>query len=78
MIDFTVKGAIFDVDDTLLDNEPGLAEDSLHARSRLAAIREAGIRHKIPSLAHLSREDNLRRRFIVCLVLFGIFYMQRV
>ena len=59
MIDFTVKGAIFDVDDTLLDNEPGLAEDSLHARSRLAAIREAGIRHKIPSLAHLSKEDNL-------------------
>ena len=42
MFDFTVYGAIFDVDDTLLDNEPGLAEDSLHARSRLAAIREAG------------------------------------
>lgn len=60
MIDFTVKGAIFDVDDTLLDNQPGSAEDSLHARSRLAAIHEAGKKHNIPSLATLTKADNLQ------------------
>jgi beta-phosphoglucomutase-like phosphatase (HAD superfamily) len=55
-----LKGAIFDVDDTLLDNHPGGAAHGLHERSRLAAIREAGRRHHIPELEHFSEQANLR------------------
>ena len=57
MIDFEVKGIIFDVDDTLLDNKqvPG---PSLHEQSRLAAVHEAGQRHELQLLAEFSHEDN--------------------
>lgn len=37
-----VKGAIFDVDDTLLDNQPGQPGMGLHERSRLAAFQFVG------------------------------------
>jgi beta-phosphoglucomutase-like phosphatase (HAD superfamily) len=59
MINFEVKGAIFDVDDTLLDNKPGIPGYGLHERSRLDAFREAGKRHGIKELEDISVEDNL-------------------
>lgn len=59
MIDFEVKGIIFDVDDTLLDNKqvPG---PSLHEQSRLAAVHEAGYKHELRLLAEFSHEDNFQ------------------
>jgi beta-phosphoglucomutase-like phosphatase (HAD superfamily) len=59
MIDFEVKGIIFDVDDTLLDNKqvPG---PSLHEQSRLAAVHEAGRKHELQLLAEFSHEDNFQ------------------
>lgn len=59
MIDFVVKGAIFDVDDTLLDNKPGDPGHGLHERARLRAAHEAGDRHNIDLLRNLSVKDNL-------------------
>jgi len=58
-----VRGAIFDVDDTLLDtfnNRYGRPVDGLHERARLQAFQEAGIRHNIPALVSLTPEENLR------------------
>ncbi len=54
MIDFEPRGGIFDVDDTLLDNKPGVAGSGLHERSRIAAVHEAGVKYGIPALAKLS------------------------
>jgi len=59
MINFEVKGAIFDVDDTLLDNKPGNPGHGLHERSRLAAVHEVGRLRGIEVLQHMSVEDNL-------------------
>ncbi len=59
MIDFVVKGAIFDVDDTLLDNKPGVPGQGLHERSRLAAVHEVGKRHNITELQSVTVEENL-------------------
>ena len=59
MIAFTIKGAIFDVDDTLLDNKPGIPSMGLHARSRLAAVQTVGKAKGIEELANISVEDNL-------------------
>ncbi len=58
-IQFEVRGAVFDVDDTLLDNKPGNPGYGLHEQARLAAAREAGKRHNISGLENLSVEDNL-------------------
>ncbi len=58
-IDFEVKGAIFDVDDTLLDNKPGNPGQGLHERARLTAAHEIGLRYGIDALENLSVEDNL-------------------
>jgi beta-phosphoglucomutase-like phosphatase (HAD superfamily) len=58
MISFEVKGAIFDVDDTLLDNFPGEPGQGLHERSRLAAVQEVGKEMGIPELVNLSPLDN--------------------
>lgn len=60
MIEFEPLGGIFDVDDTLLDNKPGVPGSGLHERSRLAAVQEAGLKYGIPALENLSDEDNLR------------------
>lgn len=60
MIDFEVKGAIFDVDDTLLDNNPGVPGQGLHERSRLAAAHTIGERHGIAALKALTPEQNLQ------------------
>lgn len=59
MIDFIIKGAIFDVDDTLLDNIPGVPGQGLHERSRLAAVHTVGKEFDIPELKGLSKEQNL-------------------
>lgn len=59
MINFEVKGAIFDVDDTLLDNQPGVPGKSLHERSRLAAIHEVGRRHRLQQLLAVTPVQNL-------------------
>lgn len=59
MIDFEVKGAIFDVDDTLLDNKPGVPGQGLHERSRLAAAHTVGKEHGIPELEALTARQNL-------------------
>lgn len=58
MIDFTPKGAIFDVDDTLLDNYPKTHNLGLHEHARLLALREIGERHDIAALAEVSEEQN--------------------
>lgn len=55
-----VAGAIFDVDDTLLDNFPSGPTDGLHERSRRAAIHEVGRRHNIVALQQLTPEANLQ------------------
>jgi len=59
-INFEVKGAIFDVDDTLLDNKPGKLGEGLHERARLAAVREVGRRYDVEQLRDLSAEDNFK------------------
>jgi beta-phosphoglucomutase-like phosphatase (HAD superfamily) len=59
MINFEVKGAIFDVDDTLLDNKPGIPGQGLHERSRLIAVHEVGKKYHIAVLENMSIEDNL-------------------
>lgn len=58
MIDFEVKGAIFDVDDTLLDNKSGLPGQGLHEKSRLRAAHEVGRLHGIVELQQLTAVDN--------------------
>lgn len=58
-VDFEVKGAIFDVDDTLLDNKPGNPGNGLHEKARLRASHEIGERHGIEGLQHLTIEQNL-------------------
>ncbi len=59
MIDFEVRGAIFDVDDTLLDNKPGVPGQGLHERSRLAAAHTVGEKYEIPALQALTVQQNL-------------------
>ena len=51
--------AIFDVDDTLLDNFPRQIGRRLHERSRRAAIQEIGKRHGIRKLAEIDIQENL-------------------
>jgi beta-phosphoglucomutase-like phosphatase (HAD superfamily) len=58
VIDFKPKGAIFDVDDTLLDNEPGEPGMGLHEQSRLAAAHQVGRERHIPELTNLSVKAN--------------------
>ena len=58
-ITFEPKGAIFDVDDTLLDNKPGNPGLGLHERARLTAAHEVGDRHGIQRLKNLTIEQNL-------------------
>lgn len=60
MIDFVVRGAIFDVDDTLLDNKSAIPGLGLHERARRVAIQEAGQKYNIAALANITAEDNLR------------------
>lgn len=54
-----VRGAIFDIDDTLLDNKPGVLGRGLHERSRLAAFRAVGEKYGIAQLSAITLEQNL-------------------
>lgn len=58
MIDFVVKGAIFDVDDTLLDNNPDESGMGLHERSRLEAVHTVGKKHGITELLAVTPQQN--------------------
>jgi len=49
-----IAGAIFDVDDTLLDNHPGGDMYGLHERTRLEAAHTVGRRHGIAGLTQLT------------------------
>lgn len=59
-IDFEVKGAIFDVDDTIQNNKPNNASHGLHERTRYMAVREVGRRHNIQALQDFSLDDTVR------------------
>lgn len=55
----SVQGAIFDVDETLLDT--GVISDPLHAlheQARLQAVHEAGARHDLPRLSAITLQEN--------------------
>lgn len=54
-----VKGAIFDVDDTLLDNQAGVESGTIHEHSRLEAVRKIAEKHDISSLRTLTVQENL-------------------
>lgn len=54
-----LKGVIFDVDDTLLDNFSRFPEKRLHERARLAAIREVGKRYDVAVLMAVTPEQNV-------------------
>lgn len=57
-VPFTPLAAIFDIDDTLLDNYPQARAYGLHEYARLLAIREIGEKHGIDVLAHATEEHN--------------------
>lgn len=58
-----LQGAIFDVDETLLDTGVADLANSIHERSRRQAILEVAKRRNIPALLDLSIEQNLRDFF---------------
>lgn len=55
-----IAGAVFDVDETLLDTNIKDPVNGLHEQARLQAAHEAGQRHNIPQLVQLSPEDNYK------------------
>jgi beta-phosphoglucomutase-like phosphatase (HAD superfamily) len=55
----TIKGAIFDVDDTLLDNQAGASMGTIHEITRLRAIRHAAEKYSLPTLLEVTEEENL-------------------
>lgn len=54
----TIKGAIFDVDDTLLDNQAAVSFGTIHEVTRLRAIRETAKKHGVPALLSLTEQEN--------------------
>lgn len=59
MIDFIPKGAIFDVDDTLLANQTSADMGyGMHERARLRATHEAARRHNVPELLAVTPKQN--------------------
>ncbi len=57
-IDFVPLGAIFDMDDTLLNNYPVKGDMGLHERARFFALKEVGQKHAIPELIETTEEQN--------------------
>jgi beta-phosphoglucomutase-like phosphatase (HAD superfamily) len=56
-----MRGVIFDLDDTLLDNGPtDRPEQWLHSRSRLAAVHAVADAHDMPALRNLTAAENGR------------------
>lgn len=79
-----VRGAIFDFDDTLLNNGPvDQPELWLHSRSRLAAVHDIAKTHGIRELISLTPEQN-GRAFITASshslsgAIWNLFYMQEL
>lgn len=57
----TLLGIVYDLDDTLLDNQPeAYAPHNLHEVSRTQATRAVGERYNIPELRDITYEQNLR------------------
>lgn len=54
-----VRGAIFDVDDTLLDNQAAIDFGTLHEMSRFEAIQRVAQKYDLAMLANLTHEENL-------------------
>lgn len=54
-----VKGAVFDVDDTLLDNQAGVKSGTIHEHSRLKAVQNIADKYDISSLRTLTVQENL-------------------
>ena len=57
-LSFHPRGAIFDVDDTLLDNYPKSHSLGLHEYARLLALREVGEKYGIRELTETTEEHN--------------------
>ncbi|MCA9327553.1 HAD family phosphatase [Candidatus Saccharibacteria bacterium] len=55
---FVPKAAIFDIDDTLLDNKPHATTSGLHEKSRLQAVHEVGRKHGVKELVSLTTKQN--------------------
>lgn len=53
-----IKGAIFDVDDTMLDNQAGVKFGTIHEVSRLKAIHHVAEKYNLPTLADVTEEEN--------------------
>jgi len=54
-----IQGAIYDVDDTLLDNQPnGDPLSNLHQQARLEALHRVGNRYDIPTLIEVGSQEN--------------------
>lgn len=53
-----VRGVIFDVDDTLLDNYPAHIPLGLHEHSRLKVAHEIGKRRNIPALREFTNQQS--------------------
>ncbi len=83
MLQFSeIKGVIFDLDDTLLDNGPAdKPELWLHSRSRLAAVHEIASEHDIQVLREVTEAEN-GRAFVTSPVhslqgaIWNIFFMK--
>lgn len=55
-----IKGAVFDVDDTLLNNQPAwICKGTIQDMTRLQAIHQVAERHDLPGLRSLTEEENL-------------------
>lgn len=55
-----VRGVIFDVDETLLDNFPPHIPHGLHEYSRVIVAHQMGKRHNIPALSAFTNEQSLQ------------------
>lgn len=54
-----ITGAVFDVDDTLLDNQAGVERGTIHELTRLRAIHKVAETHNLPRLAALTEQENI-------------------
>lgn len=54
-----VKGAIFDMDDTMLDNQAGVEFGTIHEHSRRKAILHVAEKYNLPNLASITAQENL-------------------
>lgn len=54
-----ISGAVFDVDDTLLDNQAGVEKGTIHELTRLKAIHKVAEINNLPQLAALTEQENI-------------------